>query len=270
MSPQKKKRRPGRVRRVRIKSSQENPPRGIRGFFHEYFRQIRRYFITGMMVWVPLIFTAWVSWWLISNVGFGIEAFIERMVGRLNTLGERLAWFQFLSLLDYTPGLGFLLAFLLFLTTGFFTRYLAGQRIVLLGEQVVHMIPLINRVYIAAQQIRDVFVSRDGTIFQEVVLLEYPRPGLIVVGFVTSEDEGIVQRSAKRTLTAVFVPTTPNPTSGFLLYVPPDELTPLDISIEEAMKLIVSGGAYLPGRQQEVARIAAEKDRRGKKAGKPR
>jgi uncharacterized membrane protein len=111
----------------------------------------------------------------------------------------------------------------------------------------VGKIPLISRVYLAVQQIRDVFVNREGAVFQQVVLLEYPRKGIQAVGFVTSDEQGIVQETTGKTLWAVFVPTTPNPTSGFLLYLPPDDLIPLDMSVEDAMKLIVSGGAYIPG-----------------------
>jgi uncharacterized membrane protein len=125
------------------------------------------------------------------------------------------------------------------------------------GEYLVGLIPGINRVYIASQQIRDVFVNRQGAVFQEVVMVEYPRPGLMVVGFVTSREQGIVQDALGTKMVAIFVPTTPNPTSGFLLYVPPKELTPLKISVEEAMKLIVSAGAYLPG-TQAIEKLAAK------------
>jgi uncharacterized membrane protein len=145
-------------------------------------------------------------------------------------------------------GTGLLLCILLFLCTGFLTRYIVGRKIIATGEMIVGKIPLISRVYLAVQQIRDVFVNREGAVFQQVVLLEYPRKGIMAVGFITSSDQGIVQETAGRKLNAVFVPTTPNPTSGFLLYLSPDELTPVDMTVEDAMKLIVSGGAYIPGR----------------------
>ncbi len=232
---------------------------GPKGFVKEFFRHIQRYMVTGLMVWVPLIVTVWVAWWVISNVGFGLERYIEQVLAYLTRLGDRIPSLRFLGFFHYTPGLGFLLAILLFLTTGFFARYLVGQRIIAYGELLVARIPFISRIYIAIQQIRDVFVSRDGTVFQEVVVIEYPRPELFAVGFVTSLEKGIVQRSMRRDLVAVFVPTTPNPTSGFLLYVPPDDLTRLDISVEDAMKLIISGGAFLPGRVEEVAQLAAER-----------
>jgi uncharacterized membrane protein len=208
--------------------------------------------MTGLMVWVPLIITLWLSWVVITKV----TTFIP---GVMQYLGKDLLakWFGVLSFLEefqyeeetwWVTLVGILLVVLLFFCTGILTRYLAIRKVIGIGEKLVAMIPGINRVYLAVQQIRDVFVNRGGAVFQRVVLVEYPRPGLLVVGFVTSEEQGIVQKSAKKKLTAIFVPTTPNPTSGFLLYVPPEELTPMDISVEDAMKLIVSGGAYLPGK----------------------
>jgi len=216
-------------------------------FLKVYLRQLRRHLMTGMLVWVPLIVTMWVLWWLIKTVGFNLERFIERMVGQINVLGERTEALSFLQSFNYTPGLGFLLAILLFLTTGFLTRYLVARRFIASGEQLLIKIPFISRVYLASQQIRDVFVRRDGAVFQQVVLLEYPRPGIVAVGFVTSTEQGVVQQTADLELTAVFVPTTPNPTSGFLLYIPPEDLTELDIGVEDAVKLIISGGAFIPG-----------------------
>jgi uncharacterized membrane protein len=219
---------------------------GVMGFLQAYFRQLRRYFITGLLVWVPLIVTAWVAWWVISNVGFGMERMINDAVQSLQQTGESFPKLGFLQYLVYKPGFGFFTAILLFLSTGFITRYIAGRKLIATGEWVLGKIPFVSKIYTASQQIRDVFVGRDGTVFQSVTLVEYPRPGLLVVGFITSTERGIVQQATQRDLTAVFIPTTPNPTSGFLLYVPPNELTPLNITVEDAMKLIVSGGAFLP------------------------
>ena len=253
----KRKNKAGSATLIRRKDDDEY--HDFRGFVRVYFRQLRRYMVTGLMVWVPLIVTLWISWWVISNVGFGLENFFKSAVERGNELGAKWRWLGFLANLEYIRGFGFLITVFLFLSTGFIARYLAGQKIIAMGERLLGMIPFVNRIYMAAQQIRDVFVSRDGTVFQEVVLVEYPRPGLLVVGFVTSREHGIVQKTAARPLAAVFVPTTPNPTSGFLLYVPPEEITPLDITVEDAMKLIVSGGAFLPSKHPEVLRRLEEK-----------
>ncbi len=221
-------------------------PSGFAGFLMQYFRALRFYFLTGLMVWIPLIVTVWLTWWLFKNVGLGIENLIEGIYGRLNEIGERVGRLSFLQELEYRRGLGFMIAIALFLTTGVFARYLIGRRIIGSLEGVLQRIPGVRGVYKAVVQIRDVFVNRDGAVFQKVVLIQYPRPGIYAMAFQTSEQKGSVHEAAHKDLVAVFMPTTPNPTSGFLLYVDPAEVVPVDLRVEEAMKLIVSGGAYDP------------------------
>jgi uncharacterized membrane protein len=137
---------------------------------------------------------------------------------------------------------------MLFLLTGILTRYLVGRRLIGYGEKVLIKIPFIRNVYRAVQQIRDVFVNREGTVFQEVCLIEYPRDNMYAVAFITSQDQGIVQEASGKRLISVFMPSTPNPTTGFLLYLPDEDVMRVDITVEDAMKLIISGGAYLPER----------------------
>lgn len=215
-------------------------------FVKQYFRLLRFYVVTGLLVWTPLIITVWLTWWLFTNVALTLEAVIESFYAWLNSVGERFQSLSFLKGFEYHRGLGLLTAIALFLTTGFLTRNLVGRRFIRLGERMLNRIPLISRIYQAVGQIRDVVVTREGAMFQGVVLVEYPRKGVYVVAFRTSEEQGVVQQAIGTTLMALFVPTTPNPTSGFLLYVPPEDITNLDISIEDAMKLIVSAGAYSP------------------------
>lgn len=223
----------------------------LSSFTRAYFRQMQRYVTTGVMVWVPLFITIWVSWLFVSKIAQTISFAMEHVEAYLNELGTRVQTLDFLEHFRFDSpiaslGTGFLLAVLLFLCTGFLTRYLLGRKLIALGEAVVGKIPLISRVYLAVQQIRDVFVNREGAVFQRVVLLEYPRKGVFAVGFVTSAEQGVIQQAAGREHVAIFLPTTPNPTSGFLLYLRPEDLTEVDMSVEDAMKLIVSGGAYVP------------------------
>lgn len=225
----------------------------VSSFMRVYFKQLQRYIMTGVMVWVPLFITMWISWWFISKIGGLIKLAMDHVEEYVKRAGARVPALDFLEHFRFDSpvaslGTGFLLCVLLFLCTGFLTRYIVGRKIIATGEMVVGKIPFISRVYLAVQQIRDVFVNREGAVFQQVVLIEYPRKGIVAVGFVTSADQGIVQETIGRKLHAVFVPTTPNPTSGFLLYLSPDELYPLNMSVEDAMKLIVSGGAYIPGK----------------------
>lgn len=244
--------------------SKETEYNNVSSFMRVYFKQLQRYVMTGVMVWVPLFITMWVSWWFVSKIAGSIAVAMQHVEQYLNRLGGRVSQLSALEHFRFDDavasiGTGFLLCILLFLCTGFLTRYLVGRKIIATGEMLVGKIPLISRVYLAVQQIRDVFVNREGAVFQKVVLLEYPRKGIMAVGFVTSSEQGLVQEIAGRKMHAVFVPTTPNPTSGFLLYLAPEELTPLDISVEDAMKLIVSGGAYLPGKATGVDAVAVEK-----------
>lgn len=215
-------------------------------FLMRYFRLLRFYLVTGLLVWVPLIVTVWLTWWLFKTVGIGVDNLIKQGFTLLQDATGGVEFLAFLQNLEYRFGFGFLVAFVLFLFTGIFARNLIGRRSIRYGERILHRIPLIRNVYRAVQQIRDVFVSREGAVFQKVCIVEYPRKDIYAVGFITSQERGVVQEALDTHLVAVFVPTTPNPTSGFLLYLRPDQITPMDISVEEAMKLIVSGGAYLP------------------------
>lgn len=217
------------------------------GFWLRYLRTLRFYLVTGLLVWIPLIVTVWLTWWLFKKVGLGLEDLIKSGYGAVNSLGERYEFFTVLQTFEYRPGFGFLIAVALFLTTGFVARNLVGRRVISYGEQLLNRIPLISRIYRAVRQIRDVFVRRDGAVFQEVCLVEYPRKNIYAVAFITSREQGVVQESVGKEMISVFLPTTPNPTSGFLLYLSADEVTLLDITIEEAMKLVISGGAYMPG-----------------------
>lgn len=223
----------------------EKPPQG---FWAQYFKALRFYLVTGLMVWTPLIVTVWLTWWLFKRVGVGVNNVLMGLYDFLNRVGERVQFLGFLQDLEYRNQYGFLIPLALFLVTGFLTRYLVGRRIIYYGELILNRIPFIRTVYRAVQQIRDVFVNREGTVFQSVCAIEYPRKGVYAIGFVTSDDQGVIQEIIGKELIAVFMPSTPNPTTGFLMYLEPAEVTVLDISIEDAMKLIVSGGAYLPSK----------------------
>lgn len=234
-------------------------PIGFWGWARRYWRHTWRTLVAGLLVWIPLIITIWVSWFFINMFVLSIERLIHNGVLALNQWGARHPLLSPLQHLRYVHGSGILIVAALFLGTGVLTRHLIGRRIIAIGERVVHVIPFVNRIYRAVQQIRDVFINRDGGVFQKVCLIEYPREGMLAIAFVTSSDGGVVQEVAGKPLTAVFVPTTPNPTSGYLVYLRPEEIVMLDMSVEEAMKLIVSGGAYIPPRSgASVDDVAAE------------
>ena len=237
-------------------------PRPVDGSIFEWARYVWRtvigYFVTGLLVWIPLIVTVWVMRLLINNPVLGIEGVTRDIFSYARELGDQRPALYFLTGFRYQFGIGVTLVVMIFLLTGIFARYILGRRLISSGERMLIRIPIVSRIYRAAQQIRDVFMGRKGGVFQRVCVVEYPRPGLYAVAFVTSQDQGLVQDVVAKELIAVFVPTTPNPTSGYLVYLPPQDVKFLDISVEEAMKLVVSGGAYIPGREVESLGAVAD------------
>jgi uncharacterized membrane protein len=223
---------------------QKKKRRGPIGFLLEFWRQLWRYFAAGVLVWLPLMVTVWITWFFTDKLILNLERWVRDFLSQQQD-SEAIFF-------EYFYGLGVILALAIFVTTGLLARYFVGRRVIGFGERIVQRIPLVRRIYRAAKQIRDVFIGRNGAVFQQVCLIEYPRPGLIAMAFITSKEYGIVQKVTGKDLVAVFVPTTPNPTSGYLVYLHPQEVTALDITVEEAMKLIISGGAYIPGNDRDA------------------
>ncbi len=238
--------------------------RAQQGFLRQYLRALRFYFVTGLLVWVPLIATVWVTWWLFKTVGLGLERLIRNGYDAVNRFGERFDQVSFLTDVVYVPGFGILIAIALFLTTGFLTRSIVARRLINTGERILDRIPLFSKIYRSVQQIRDVFITREGAVFQKVVLVEYPRKGVWVVGFLMSREKSAIQKTLGGDQLAIFVPSIPNPTTGFLLFVSPSEVIETTLSIEEGMKTIISGGAYqpdhLPAKSEAAAQAPASRE----------
>lgn len=212
-------------------------------------RSIRNAFITGIVVILPL------------GVTFIV---INFLLERLGQPASNLFFWFLDSDLRSTPGINFALetisvvvVFILITLLGYGSRFVLGR--ILLGwlEQLLNTVPLINTVYRTAKQIVDTFGQQKKAVFQEVVLLEYPRKGSYVIGFLTSNAKGEPQEVTGETIANVFVPTTPNPTSGFLLMIPENDITRLKMSIADGMKLIISGGAVVPpGSEKEAVEVS--------------
>lgn len=226
----------------KTKRRRNSPP----NLLQRWWSPIWRFTLAGILVWVPLMVTAWVIWIVVNNLVLGLERQIERFTAFINVFGARYEQVAFLEHIEYRFGLGVLIALLLFFLTGLLTRHFVGRKLIEYGEHMLNRIPLVSRIYTAVRQIRDVIIGRQGAVFEEVCLVEYPRKEMITVGFVTAKERRIVQDALDRELVAVFVPTTPNPTSGYLVYVQPNEIVKVNMTVEEALKLIVSGGAYAP------------------------
>jgi len=199
---------------------------------------VRRYFVTGILVLLPLAVTVWLFWRIISGVEGAVQSVLERF-----------SW-------TYHTGYGLLVVVAIIFAAGLFAHNVIGRKLVRFMDNLVTKIPFVSKVYLTVQQIRDAFVGRHHGLFQSVAVVEYPRAGLYTICFVTSTAEGEVQYKTEERVVCVFVPTTPNPTSGFLLFVPQDDLIPLSMTVEEAMKLVISGGALIPPhRVDELTRM---------------
>jgi uncharacterized membrane protein len=149
------------------------------------------------------------------------------------------------------PGLGLVLVVLIVLVVGILTRNFVGRRMVRLGERIVDRIPLARVLYVGVKQLMEALILQKSKAFQKAALIEYPRKGVYAIAFITGESRGEVQQLTEKKMINVFVPTTPNPTSGFYILIPEDELKILDMTVEEAFKLIVSGGIVSPPGTQD-------------------
>jgi uncharacterized membrane protein len=198
-------------------------------------KKIRAYFFTGLLVLIPLVLTIYIIWNLFLAIDGILRGFVYTFV--LEKFGLRVV---------QVPGLGFITLILVIVFTGILTRNYFGRKIVNFGDSVVQRIPLINKVYNAIKQISYAFFSEKREVFKKAILFEYPRKGMYCIGFFTQDTRGTVQEVLEEDVVSVFLPTTPNPTSGFLLFVPKTDVIELDLTIEEALKLIISGGAIVP------------------------
>ncbi len=202
------------------------------------FRSIRNAFITGIVVILPLGVTIIVINFLLENLG---------------TPASNLFFWYLDPAWRTTPALKFVLelisvlvVFCLITLLGYGSRFVLGRIVLGWLENLLNTVPLINTVYRTAKQIVDTISQQKKAVFQEVVLIEYPRRRSFVIGFLTNTARGETQEVTGETIVNIFVPTTPNPTSGFLLMLPEADITRLQMSIADGMKLIISGGAVVP------------------------
>jgi uncharacterized membrane protein len=192
-------------------------------------KKIRHLFLSGLFSILPIAATLYIMYYMFR--------FFDGMTGNLvrDLIGRPI------------PGAGIVVSFTLILFTGFLVTNVLGVRLFHYGERVLQRMPVAPKIYFGVKQLVDSFSMQGKQAFSRVALLEYPRKGLFVVGFVTGEVRGEVQAKTSERLISVFIPTTPNPTSGMLVLVPDHALTYLDMSVEEGLKLIVSAGIVSPG-----------------------
>ena len=205
------------------------------------YRFLQRHFLTGLLSITPLVITSWILWRFYELISSTMRPWLARIPAITETYPDFLLTI-----------LGVMVFVLLITLVGMFTRNLIGIAFFRLVERFFERIPVVKSVFGAVKQIAEVFLQDRRTAFQKVVLFAYPRQGLYSIGFVTRDEPG-------EPLVNVFLPTTPNPTSGFMLLVPRGDLVELEIPIEEAIKLIVSGGSIMTSAQADQVKTHTEK-----------
>jgi uncharacterized membrane protein len=192
--------------------------------FGKLLRRVRNWFFAGLVTLTPLVLTVY-----LLGVGF---RWVDSLLGGFaaRTLGRQI------------PGLGILASLALAVLTGLVASNLLGRRLIAWGEQALLQMPVFRGVYSALKQVVDAFAGQKRTAFQRVALIEYPRCGIWSIGFATGPGPAETRQKTGRALVNIFIATTPNPTSGFLIMVPQEDIIWLGMSVEEGMKLVISGG----------------------------
>lgn len=197
-------------------------------------KRLRRYLVAGLLVWVPAAVTIFVLRALVNLA--------DRTLLLLPPHARPEVWLGF-----SIPGLGIILTLIVLLGTGMFAANFVGRAMVDFWESLLGRIPLIRTLYSGVKQVAEQLLHEGGKPFKQVVIVEYPRRGAWSLGFLTSERQGEVQvRSDEPELISVFVPTTPNPTSGFLILAPRADVRLLDMKVDDAMKMVISMGSVVP------------------------
>lgn len=196
-------------------------------------KRIRRYLVAGILVWVPLGITALLVYFVVGFVDQTLK------VIPVQYRPDELLGF-------HIPGLGVILAFVILLVTGLLAANFVGRAFVGGWESLLDRIPVVRAIYSAAKNFAEIVFSDNSSSFKKVLLIQYPRKGLYSLAFQTSSDLGEVQGRTGEEVVCCFVPTTPNPTSGFIIIVPRADITELDMEVDEALKMIISLGVVVP------------------------
>ena len=210
-----------------------------------FLGRIRRYFLTGLVVFTPIAVTAYIAWNVID--------FVDEQVKPLIPVQYNPDTYLPFSL----PGLGLILLGIFLVLLGMVTARAFGRSLLSLGERIVDTMPVVRTLYGALKNIIETVFNSDERNFEKAALIEYPRRGLWAIVFITSKTKGEVAEKISDPMVSVFLPTTPNPTSGFLLFVPESDLIPLDMSVEQAARMIISGGIINEEKARKLSRQAS-------------
>jgi uncharacterized membrane protein len=202
---------------------------------------VKKYLLAGLLVWLPLTITIWVLHAVLNTLDGVFEAFLSASQAVLPA-----AAYAPLQMLKQVPGLGVIVMIVGLLLTGMFAANMVGQWWLRQGSRVLSHIPIVKSIYSSVKQVSDTLFSSNGNAFREAVLVQYPREGSWTIAFVTGKPGGEAAEHLNTDYLSLYVPTTPNPTSGFFLMVPASACKPLHMSVDEALKYIISMGVVAP------------------------
>jgi len=201
---------------------------------HRLTTRFRNYLITGLIVTAPIGLTIYLTWQFIGWIDDAVTPLIP-------------AKYNPESYLPFTlPGLGLLVAVLFLTFIGFITANIFGRTIIRLGERIVNKMPIVRSIYSGLKQVFETLFKQSSQSFRQAILLEWPRRDIWTVAFVTADTEGEIERRLGQDFLTIYVPTTPNPTSGYTMVVPKKDVVYLDMPVEEAMKMVISMGVLSP------------------------
>ena len=197
---------------------------------------MKKYLITGLLIWIPLVITLWV-----------LKLIVDTLDQSLLLLPEQWRTEGFLGV--HIPGLGVILTLVIVFVTGVFATNFFGAQLVQLWHGILHRIPVVNSIYSSVKQISDTLFSSSGQAFRKALLVEWPRPGMWTIAFLTGTPGGDVANHLEGDYVSVYVPTTPNPTGGYFVMLPRKDVIELDMTVDEALKYIISMGVVAPPRR---------------------
>jgi uncharacterized membrane protein len=195
---------------------------------------VRKYLITGVLIWIPLVITIWV-----------LKLIVDTLDQSLLLLPDEWRTESFLGI--HVPGLGVILTLVIVFVTGVFATNFFGARLVHLWHEILHRIPVVNSIYSSVKQISDTLFSSTGQAFRKALLVQWPREGMWTIAFLTGAPGGDVVNHLPGDYVSVYVPTTPNPTGGYFVMVPRQDVIELSMSVDAALKYIISMGVVAPG-----------------------
>ncbi len=202
---------------------------------------MKKYLVAGLLVWMPLAITLWVLTWLLGTID-GVFAWILSATQAVLPATMHAG----VEKLRHVPGLSVLAMAALLITTGMFVANMFGQWWLRQGDRLMGKIPIVKSIYSSVKQVSDTLFSSSGNAFREAVLVQYPRQGSWTIAFVTGKPSGEVAEHLPGDFISVYVPTTPNPTSGFFLMMPRADVRQLAMSVDEALKYVISMGVVAP------------------------